>query len=138
METERPPMTREMTDRELDAEVAIKVMRWTPMPKGFRWKASDGDTYFGDGWKHKWEDDSGPHKELWNPSSSIAHAWLVVEEMRKRGWNVSMSYFSSTGDWFVSFSKPQAEIADIMCSGPSIERAICGAALAALESERAK
>lgn len=138
METERPPMTREMTDRELDAEVAIKVMRWTPMPKGFRWKASDGDTYFGDGWKHKWEDDSGPHKELWNPSSSIAHAWLVVEEMRKRGWNVSITYYHFTKQWSMLFWNPHTEISGIRYSGPSIERAICGAALAALESERVK
>ena len=133
-------MTREMTDRELDAEVAIKVMRWTPMPKGFRWKASDGDTYFGDGWKHKWEDDSGPHKELWNPSSSIAHAWLVVEEMERRGWLMSMTKRSGDGEpfdklhWFVSFRMKS----DGWAHADSFPRAICEAALAALESERAK
>ena len=65
---EDPPMT----DRELDALVAEKVMGWKEEFDGLnmRWTL-DGE---------RWAGDSG-YVNGWSPSTRISHAWQVVEKM---------------------------------------------------------
>lgn len=69
-----------MTDeaaRELDAEVAVRVMGWRL--KGCWWEASDGSTQ-----------GCTLTDERWRPSVDIADAWRVVEHLRAEGWLITV------------------------------------------------
>ena len=69
-----------MTDRELDALVAEKVMGWKPYSKrkqreaGATWTHPDGYNAGYGSWPEY--------------STDIAAAWLVVEKMRQKGYSV--------------------------------------------------
>lgn len=135
METERPTMTREMTDWELDLAIMRDVLGFSPCSSKedghdtdkCYWVDNDGSI-----WRH------GGLVAFW-PSREIEDAWLVVEEMGKRGWNWSIEYWM--GSLIVVFSnrepRPENWIRE-SSKNQSVCRAICEAALAALESERAK
>jgi len=61
----------------LDAEVATRVMGWQLFEPGSAsiapyWRSLDNVAHI-------------RNQSDWNPSISIADAWLVVEEMRRRG-----------------------------------------------------
>jgi hypothetical protein len=132
-------MTREMTDRELDLAIMRDVLGFSPCSSKedghdtdkCYWVDNDGSI-----WRH------GGLVALW-PSKEIEDAWLVVEEMRKRGWEFELCVYSET--CVVGPAKHRAEFHKVtpayICTYSyehSSPRAICEAALAALESERAK
>ncbi len=60
--------------RELDALVAEKVFRWHIDTRGL------SDLWLGDDGLVK------AYGDVWSPTTFISDAWLVVEEMRKRGY----------------------------------------------------
>lgn len=71
-------------NRELDDLVAEKVMGWDYIPPFAATMApaswSLGDNEF-------------IETEKWHPSTSISDAWLVIEDMRKRGYEMTLEYF---------------------------------------------
>ena len=98
--------------RELDERVAVEVMGWTLdilMMSAF-WGAD----------------------EDWSPSTSIADAWLVVEEMRKRGWTIFIRY--GDGELSTTCVKMYSEEGEADSFVDLLPEAICRAALAALEA----
>ena len=137
----------EMTDRELDCEIAEKVMGHTfwqnyaansirqveIVHRGASPTLENAKRVESPSWRGAWEIGRLPPY-----SSSIADAWRVVEEMKNRGWNASMTYYHLTKQWCIFFWSSQTGMPAIRYASVYIERAICGAAIAALESERAK
>ena len=104
--------------RELDERVAVEVMGWKRVADKFQ----------------------DPHDNcLWGKvnsySTDIGQAWLVVEEMRKRGYGCAIFYH-----WEVSETNPSCEfdwrdtngnLHAIEESGGTVPEAICRAALEA-------
>ena len=109
-----------MTDQELDALVAEKVMGWER--RGGAWVPE------------KWDDPSSlppgvittqPHFYFWKPSTDIAAAWMVVEKMNcdfRFDWN------HGEGVYCASFGTNKY----VGCDNKSPARAICLAALKAV------
>jgi hypothetical protein len=112
--------------RELDAEVATKVMGW--FADGQYWSEPDGtltkDTL------------------IWSPSTDIAAAWLVVERFRSDRWVVTLTaYHDGCSHWVAG--KSHCEIRDYAerrdgskwrheYTADTMPMAICRAALAAV------
>ncbi len=131
-----------MTDRELDAQVAMQVMGWTwfrverHMLTGRQYfralrKGNDSFSHFDAANMDEpvWENygQSPPHY-----STSISAAWLVVEEMNRRGYSIDFCgdpnepyrcWFQS-GDDATTCGQGKADTAPL---------AICEAALEALK-----
>ena len=107
--------------RELDAEVAEKVMGWKPL--------EDSAMYP----NHGWAGSDGLflcHAFDFEPSTDIAAAFQVVEKMRERGYEFSLDS-NTAGDkqdgeplWIASVGKWSR-------MGQTPSEAICRAALAA-------
>ena len=145
----------EKTNEQIDAEIAEKVMGWKRRLKtevyGYDRDPKNSDDDWLEGFDNKWwtqddkdteqcVEDEGSCREDYqsgfSPSSSWSAAAMVVEEMKGKGWNVSMTYQHITKQWSVLFWRPQTGVTGIRYNGPFIERAICGSALAALAAER--
>lgn len=140
-------MTREMTDRELDCEIEARIVdradAIASCPKCGS-VVNEGMFFPGIGctsqacdWKLSYRDGA----KLARPySSSIAHAWLVVEEMRKRVFSKRKLFLDNLQNVATNaVGLPEGKVV----AWPDVfwyvtPRAICEAALAALESERAK
>ena len=75
--------------RELDALVAEKVKGWR-LVEVEMWKEADPSVcpwHLDDGWA--WEGRAGDdYAHTWSPSSKIAQAWGVLEELEARGFVV--------------------------------------------------
>ena len=113
--------------RELDAEVAEKVMGWQPPDK-----SQDID---------KWHESIKGHwfevLELPRFSTSIADAWLVVEEMDKQQLDISIDKAWNTG-WLVQFTNepfggPKEFRVCGQGRGDTAPEAICHASLEAVK-----
>lgn len=109
---------------ELDALVAEKVMRWTPVEHPDKLAGQTGAFYpikFGGG---IYREPGGP----WSPSTDIRDAWEVVEKMLSEGRSITLQALEE-GDperwWDVSVDEAVAE----KISAP---HAICLAALKAV------
>lgn len=137
-----------MTDRELDAEVAEKIMRWT------WWNFMGGESflvpdYIADhfanhpaiGWRAgKLESvvlfadlfpmDYG-HVKLPRFATEIGSAMEVVEKMRQCGFGILIC--DAAGGWDVEMDKDELTVADV--TAETLPKAICLAALAAKEKE---
>ena len=96
--------------RELDREVAEKVMGWR-IPETWLYSemGHDGEVL----------------REVPLYSSSIEAAWLVMEKMREKGWSFGCSCIPTDDTWIANFGS-------IYISAPTAPEAICRAALAAL------
>lgn len=126
-----------LSDRELDAAVAERVMGWTCRRE--RWLDHAGR-------------DAGITTEFYasptegtitaaqfQPSKLIQDAWLVVERMRELGFGFRAYWFPNGGNvkccfatGFDPYDSPEDAAHDVIAD--SAPRAICLAALAALES----
>lgn len=125
-----------MSDRELDAAVAEKVMGWKLYDyengRYAKTKADYVDAYTNDGWG--WEGRSGDeYAHQWSPSTDISAAWEVVERVKSAKvrflilcdaeWCAAEFFAVETGERIGEASLPPKQIT----------RAICLAALAAVE-----
>ena len=119
----------ENMSRELDAEVAEKVMGhgYRTFPNGALPNVKH--------WFRKGDDRNYGAFLLPYYSTSIADAWLVVEEMRKRGYGCAIFYH-----WQLCETNPSCEfdwrdnngnLRAIEESGGTVPEAICRAALEA-------
>lgn len=115
--------------RELDAEVAEKVMGWRDLGDDGRWvsgvcpTAKAGDVYptpVGDGINRY----APPFSE------EIQFAWDVIGKMRELGWLAAVIQGPSL--WEAQFAHSNDDFADVSCEGITAPEAICRAALAAL------
>jgi hypothetical protein len=122
--------------RELDAEVAEKVMGWVKGPEKHQyddlydchWLYPNGDPT---GWY--W----GCSNSCFKPSTSISDAWRVVEEMGKRQLDVSIDKSWCTG-YLVQFTnEPFGGPKELRVYGQgradTAPEAICRAALEAVK-----
>ena len=118
-------------NRELDALVAEKVMGWTLVTDIV--KNCSGQWFDSNG--------GGTRSEHgWHPDTSISDAWLVVEEMRKRGFgvnivspNVDTTSQPRPTDWIVWVEREDgvSSVASWRCD--SAPEALCRAALEAVK-----
>jgi len=110
-------------DSDIDRKVAEKVMQWKPYTRKdgeIEWCTPDPKIPV-----------VGTVNRLaldWRPSTNIADAFLVVEEMRKRDFRFALST-GSAGKWCASFTKEVID-GDYADTAPA---AICMAALEALD-----
>lgn len=127
-----------MTDelRELDAEIAEKVMGWTIVPEGERWRVSRTGEY-----ANSWCVDSPNLAELDDDtddrlygryampsySSDISAAMSVVEKMRSQGWSFACTLYEGKLP-YASFCKRTAA-SSRNAEAESLSEAICRAAL---------
>lgn len=109
--------------RDLDRQVAERVMGWKTREQEGHLMVENNPGCGDLAWT--------PH---WEPSTSIADAWLVVEAMREKGWWMYCE-LSDKGAWVgyttfggISKGDPPGVLASTM------PEAICRAALTALEA----
>lgn len=128
-----------MNEEELNAAVAEKVMGWTL--KGQMWQLGNEprgltmDVMSMGIMGHE----PPPVAELfrvWSPATDHAHAFEVVEKMRRRGWYLRLVDCIELDEYEARFITP--DFHDGSAGGLSIPRAICEAALKAIESEVTK
>ena len=131
-----------MSDAELNAAVAEKVMGWKlyDYEKGryAKTKADYVDAYTNDGWG--WEGRSGDeYAHQWSPSTDIAAAWGVVEKMKADGWFFQLGDVIELPEWLSRFTSPffppGGPVQDASAMDKSAGRSICLAALAAVEAK---
>jgi len=108
-----------MTNRELDAQVAEKVMGWKKLGE----------------WRYSWENAEGTH--VWLPlfGKEMSAAWLVVEKMREQDYDVTIAVrpkleYGCRIAPRCEFNTPSV----IFKSAPTAPEAICLAALKAVEN----
>jgi hypothetical protein len=115
---------------ELDAQIAEKVMAWHLEDEYFWVNATAIVAYATD--EPPFSGGRGPR---FSPSTDIAHAWKVVEFIkRERGWRVSLVSSVDGGEWTCAFfgtGNPLLGGAG-STSAKSAPLAICRAALASL------
>ena len=73
----------------IDRQIAEKIMGWTRVNPSLCW------------WDRKTEQPTKYLKTGWRPSTTIAHAFEVVEKMAKDGAELRMDYVD--GNWLVWF-----------------------------------
>jgi hypothetical protein len=109
--------------RELDALVAEKVMGWKR--DGMSWIDTDGEIRYYEASKYE-------------PSTSIAAAWEVVEAMRMRGFSLNLNqviHADGSNEWYVQvqfFKNPKGYNPGGYEPAAAAPHAICLAALKAL------
>jgi len=128
-----------MTNEELDARVAEKVMGWT-------WGKSPDPLVNGNAWSEPRPDDPMRRWQVasggWSPSTDISAAWQVVEKMRQGGFAHDLhtpnstigEHKSSFWRWAPSGGRWQEKRA----MDKSAPRAISLAALSAIEAKGGK
>jgi len=104
---------------DIDKEIAEKVMRWEW--KEDHWQSFDGteEVYFFDEWK---------------PSERIEQAWMVVEKMISKKYEVRVSYDWFSRLWLVEFWDTDLNCFDAVVKTAS--EAICKAALKCVEDKK--
>jgi hypothetical protein len=105
----------------LDARVAVEVMGW---------QKSDEEDYER-GWPAGLWWDGGKPRSSWSPTTDIAQAWEVVEEMVRKGWWLFLEYDHNIKRYLAAFSNGVEETPMEDCTTAPL--AICEAALAAGE-----
>lgn len=112
-----------MTDRELDALVAEKVMGWKR-----RKIAGSLAVYGGKGCRGRVETN-------FRPSESISCAFEVVEAMRERGYGIEIHVTPQGVGVVVNANPGQHDEEGVgECEGESAARCVCIAALRALDA----
>lgn len=108
----------DMTDAELDAAVAERVMGWQP----------GGVEYRTDGTKVVWFKPEG-----WSPTTDANAMMEVVEKAREQGLHININA-QPRSSWLVILS-PRSVLSASSSSAdePTIGRAVCIAALRAVE-----
>jgi hypothetical protein len=123
---------RAAAGRELDLLVARHVMDWLIIGNGP--DIDDRMTRFPcvvDHWNcciayHDVADEG----RAWSPSADPADWWPVVEEMRRRGWQLLL-HETVAGHWIVGFAPKAGGIGET-CEGAALFATACRAALLAL------
>lgn len=116
-----------MTDRELDALVAEKVMGWS-------FEAASPTSRDGDFWSDG--ENYVVAVDEFHPSTDVNAAWQVVEKMRGDGWILDLSYYHSyINAAFSVLGESRVGYAEIERPDESVARIICRAALAANRAE---
>ena len=106
-----------MTDTELNTAVAVKIFygyKYTRSGSGFTMGSID--------------------MRQREPATLITDAFEVVEVMRKRGWTFEIGNSDLSEDYHTSFQR--RGFLEVMRSNKSLCRAVCEAALAAIEKEK--
>lgn len=120
-----------LSDRELDALVAEKVMGWKKAPNG-AWMSYEKDAFGNGGWKSHatWKANASVSAVRFTPSTDIAAAWQVVEKMKERQWNFTIADLVKN-KWRAEFggSRKHKQTWEDADTAP---RAICLAALKAV------
>lgn len=123
-----------VSERELDAAVAERVMGWHVESVNY----PHTDEYF-----DNWVDADGvghysvnKSADQWLPSEFIQHAMQVVEKMRKRGWKVILSNSTLNETWEAAMFHNSEGVTwqRVAAEGP-LPEAICLAALQAVGEE---
>lgn len=140
-------MSEQLTGRELDAEVAVKVMGWSmyhydkDYADNCYWMLMDGDCNpVAEIKRTPAGFDTGERKteaEAWADcpafSTDIAAAWQVMERMVSRGWWPLVQLDDHAEKWICQFQDQYGEgFSDEAKTAPE---AICRAALAAIGGE---
>ncbi len=113
--------------KEMDALVATEVMKWKLLPP--EW--IHGEMMHGmvevETWEGSHKDNTFQTKESWKPSTSISHAWRVLELGHPAGW-FDVYYLYRYGDGYAlsRVHNPKNEIGTI---APTAQLAICRTAL---------
>jgi len=123
--------------RELDTEVAEKVMGWVRGGTYDRdtmigWYSSDGE-YKNVAWMPDLDDGIDGYR--WSPSVDIKAAWDVWDRMAEMGWTEMSIESPMNGDgvWRVCFTFPgDAAYGPVKFDAPTAPEAICRAALKAV------
>ena len=113
-----------MEPREIDRQIAEKVMGWSKPSKGRYWEedSPDGSRYMQHG---------ATFGVVWQPSVNIAHAFEVAEKMKERRQYLYL--IDSSGDyWNAEFFNATGKNHSHKADTPSM--AICLAALEAIRS----
>lgn len=121
---------------EMDACIAIEVMRWEQPPKSPFWYERRGDGYdiahLG-GLAMLANKESDPRWALFQPSTNIAHAWEVLTAIRQRLFSVRNRFSNEVKAQMVTASGERIAWPDaLFFLGPEH---ICRAALMALKPE---
>lgn len=136
MTTPPPPDPRSLSDREIAALVAERVMRWSvvrvPTIEGGldEWWSEQTYPLFAihpEGGQWLMESLYNIESKAFQPSTEIACAFQVVEKMREQGWRVEMD--SDEEGWGVSILKGVNK--EGYADAESLPRAICLASLKA-------
>ena len=112
-----------MTDRELDALIAEKVMGMARCSQ-FMCLPEDNCRCPIHGIDVEWPE----RGKQWSPSTSIADAWEVVERMRELSFVLTLSWQSRNSEWCAHWFYP-ADRTHKAAFHKSAPRAICLAAL---------
>ena len=116
--------------RELDAQVAEKVLRLYDVHKAGKGEWLQHDGCFAFVGERVYRDDKGFFTKLPYYSADIAEAWGVVERMRSDDWRVSL--WTDEGRWCAQFTRG---IQVGYAKKDTVTEAICRAALKAREAE---
>lgn len=117
----------DMTDRELDAAVAVEVMKWPHRPPGFGGPRPPHVAEFVDGTTMV----RTPNCNDWRPSADIAAAWEVVEKMRTEGYGFILTDCPA---YVCAFDLDSS--VEWRSKADTAPRAICLAALAAVRGRK--
>ena len=136
----------ELTDRELDAVIAEKVLRHEirtvskmDMLQCCTLNHCDARDWLYEGHKYIYLESEG-HQPEWripNYSTEIFAAMSVIEKLRSQNWYVEISNGSecATKEWFVEFARSDGKhLYTGEGDSDSLPRAICLASLKAIES----
>jgi len=107
---------------DINKEIAEKVMRWEwneHLPGWYPHDGTLGDTLFPSEWK---------------PSERIEQAWMVVEKMISKKYEVRVSYDWFSRLWLVEFWDTDLNCFDAVVKTAS--EAICKAALKCVEDKK--
>lgn len=132
----------ELEASKLDQAIAVEAMGWKLDAE------INGDPLWVRAWRHDERypndddkfaaecirGDRGDTCGCWMPSSDIAVAWRVVDEMKRRGWSLSLTFIAVEDEWIAHFFKGDVQTDE---TGDTAPEAICRAALAALRSTSA-
>ena len=120
-----------MDNREIDRQIAEKVMGWT-LDDVSLWQDES------DRWTHYMQ--HPPHaayrncvNKYWRPSTNIAHAFELVEKMKGLEWIFEIGTISLKAEWYAEFQKGIEYPFGVHSDTPTM--AICLAALKTLEQK---
>jgi len=117
----------DLTDRELDAAIAVEVMGWTVKTVH---DPAMGETF------DNYVNTNGTvvmNTDLWHPSYFISDAWQVVERMRELGWCFVLR---DEPAYVCVFYNEEGNRYKWSHASGNAPRAICEAALAAVRNSK--
>ena len=130
-----------MDNREIDRQIAEKVMGWKEKYHGMTDSCRFAYSYWVDSLGiQQYDTGKGTslHQFLWQPTTNIAHAFEVVEKMRDNGWTFAICNNNVLGgDYCGEFWNDEhpMDSGEFMKFDNSPAMAICLAALEAVKGE---